>query len=211
MDLDKIRREYLKGGLRRNQLVDDPMTQFERWMADAIEAELPDPTAMVLATVDSALQPHQRIVLLKGADSKGFVFFTNLGSAKAQQIEGNASVSLLFPWHMMERQIRVVGHAQILTKTETLKYFLTRPKESQLAAWASRQSHRIGSRQLLLQQFERMKSKFGAGEVPLPDFWGGFRVTPKAFEFWQGGASRLHDRFEYQQTDRGWQINRLAP
>lgn len=211
MDLNKIRREYLLGGLRREHLLPDPIAQFELWLEQAITGQLPDPTAMVLATVDSNSRPEQRIVLLKSVDEKGFVFFTNFSSAKAQHIAQNPYVSLLFPWHMMERQVRICGKTEKISTSESLQYFLTRPKESQLAAWASHQSQRISSRQLLLQQFEAMKQKFGQGQVPLPDFWGGFRVTPDRCEFWQGGANRLHDRFEYRLEQNSWHIHRLAP
>lgn len=212
MDLEQIRREYLLGGLRREHLHDDPFQQFEIWLQQAVASQIPDPTAMVLATVDASGQPDQRLVLLKQADGQGFVFYTNYASKKARDIAANAKVSLHFPWHMMERQVRVNGLATRLSAAESLKYFVSRPVESQLAAWASQQSSRISSRQFLLDQFERMKEKFAEGKVPLPDFWGGYRVVPHRFEFWQGGASRLHDRFEYLQTESGnWDIGRLAP
>ncbi|TQV79500.1 pyridoxamine 5'-phosphate oxidase [Exilibacterium tricleocarpae] len=212
MDIDQIRREYLQGGLRREDLRDDPMAHFDLWLEQAIASGVPDPTAMTLATVDSAGRPSQRIVLLKHVDSRGFVFFTNYESRKASDIAANPQVSLHFPWHGMERQVKVCGRAAKVPAAETLKYFITRPKDSQLAAWASAQSRPVSSRQLLLQQFQAMKKKFGAGEVPVPDFWGGFRVVPEQMEFWQGGASRLHDRFEYRLQEAGsWQIERLAP
>lgn len=214
LDLETIRREYLMGGLRRGNLADDPFDQFERWMSDAISSRIPDPTAMCLATVDANHRPHQRLVLLKKSSAQGLVFFTNLSSAKAQHIAANQFVSLHFPWHMMERQVRVEGRAEKLTTAEALAYFLSRPTESQLAAWASPQSQRISSRSFLLQQFNAMKEKFQQGAIPLPDFWGGYRVVPDRFEFWQGGANRLHDRFEYQRLEdaaASWQINRLAP
>lgn len=218
LDLETIRREYLMGGLRRNNLAASPFEQFERWMSDAISSRIPDPTAMCLATVDAQHRPHQRLVLLKQSSDQGLVFFTNFSSAKAQDIEANAQVSMHFPWHMMERQVRVEGIAVKLSVKEALAYFITRPAESQLAAWASPQSQRIGSRQFLMQQFLAMKEKFKQGAIPLPDFWGGFRVVPERFEFWQGGANRLHDRFEYLRSagnegdeSVSWQISRLAP
>ncbi len=211
-DLENIRREYLRGGLHRKDLADNPIDQFHLWMAQAVEAEIPDPSAMTLATVDAQGQPSQRIVLLKGVNQQGFVFYTNFGSRKARDLAQNARTSLHFPWHCMERQVAVRGVAERLGTAESLKYFLTRPRDSQLAAWASRQSHPIGSRALLLQQFESMKAKFVSGEIPLPDFWGGFRVRPEAVEFWQGGGKRLHDRFLYiRRDDDSWQIERLAP
>lgn len=212
MDLEQIRREYLLGGLRREHLDDNPFQQFEVWLQQAVTSQIPDPTAMVLATVDAEGQPDQRIVLLKQMDEQGFVFYTNYTSKKARDIAVNAKVSLHFPWHMMERQVRINGTASRLSTVESLKYFVSRPPESQLAAWASQQSSRISSRRFLLDQFERMKEKFADGKIPLPDFWGGYRVVPNRFEFWQGGASRLHDRFEYLQAAPGcWDIGRLAP
>ncbi len=211
MDLEYVRREYLRGGLQREDLADDPYAQFETWMAQAIEAQLPDPTAVTLATVNPQGQPSQRIVLLKHFDMRGFVFYTNYNSAKARDIAQNPNVALHFPWHNMERQVKVMGRAEKVPVTESLKYFLTRPRESQIAAWASDQSHTISSRSVLLNQVASLKQKFQNGEVPLPDFWGGFRVSPEQFEFWQGGANRLHDRFQYSPTESGWSIERLAP
>ena len=212
MDIDHLRREYLKGGLERESLLGDPMAQFALWLEQAIEAGLQDPTAMTVATVSPDGQPSQRIVLLKHVDADGFVFYTNYGSRKARDLADNPKVSLHFPWHGMERQVKVCGVAQKVPQTESLKYFLSRPKESQLAAWASEQSRPVSSRMLLMQQFNAMKEKFSKGEVPLPDFWGGYRIVPHQIEFWQGGASRLHDRFEYTATPSGdWQIERLAP
>lgn len=213
MDLEKIRREYLAGGLRRENLQANPYSQFSRWLQEACDSGLPDPTAMVLATVAEDGQPSQRIVLLKHADEHGFVFYTNYGSRKARDITANNKVSLLFPWHYMERQVKISGRAEKVSHTESLKYFTSRPSESQLAAWASRQSSRISSRQVLQQQFEAMKSKFAEGKIPLPDFWGGYRVQAECFEFWQGGGKRLHDRFVYEHKNSAgeWQISRLAP
>jgi len=211
MDLEDIRREYLQGGLNYDQLNRDPFQQFELWMNQAIGANLADPTAMTLATVDAVGQPSQRIVLLKHLDERGFVFYTNYGSAKAKDISANNKVSLHFPWQAMERQVKVMGSAEKVSVAETLKYFVTRPRDSQIAAWSSHQSSPISSRTLLLAQFESLKQKFRKGEVPLPDFWGGYRVEPHSFEFWQGGANRLHDRFLYIKEPHGWSIERLAP
>lgn len=211
MDLEDVRREYLSGGLRRDNLADSPFDQFEMWMAQAIKSDLGDPTAMTLATVDASGQPSQRIVLLKHFSHKGFVFFTNYESQKAQDMSANAKVSLHFPWHGMERQVKVMGVAEKISMAESLKYFLTRPRESQIAAWASKQSHPVSSRALLLNQVESIRQKFKKGEVPLPDFWGGYLVVPNIFEFWQGGANRLHDRFLYSREKDKWKIERLAP
>jgi len=211
MSLEDTRREYKFGRLTRESLAESPFEQFSLWMDQAIDSELSDPTAMCLATVNEQGKPWQRTVLLKGFDDKGFLFYTNLGSRKAKEIEMNANVSLIFPWMQLDRQVIVGGQAERLTKTEVLKYFLKRPRGSQLAAWASKQSNRINSRQALEAQFIQMKQKFSAGEVPVPDFWGGFRVVPKEFEFWQGGESRLHDRFQFLLINKSWEISRLAP
>jgi len=212
LNLENLRREYLRDGLRRDQLASDPIEQFERWMAQMVAAEISDPNAMTIATVDASGQPSQRIVLLKGLDQRGFVFYTNLRSHKAQDLKQNPKISLHFPWHCLERQVKVCGVAQQMTAAESLKYFLSRPRESQLAAWASNQSRPISSRAMLMQQFEAMKNKFSKGEIPLPDFWGGFRVKPQQIEFWQGGAHRLHDRFQYtRRADDSWEIARLEP
>ncbi len=212
MALDQIRREYLQGGLRREGLPADPLALFETWQKQAIACGLTDPTAMVVATVGADGQPSQRLVLLKQVDARGFVFYTNYGSRKAREIAGNARVSLLFPWHAMERQVKVEGTAEKVSVAESVKYFVSRPRDSQLAAWASHQSAPLTSRDMLLTQLARMKEKFAQGEVPLPDFWGGIRVYPHEVEFWQGGANRLHDRFQYTRQEGGtWQIQRLAP
>lgn len=211
MELEHIRREYLRDGLDRDKLDDNPLRQFEVWMDQAIKSDIPDPTAMTLATVDASGQPSQRIVLLKHLDDQGFVFFTNYGSVKAKDIAQNPKVSLHFPWHMMERQVKVLGTAEKISTAQSLAYFLSRPRESQIAAWASDQSHTINSRVFLLNQFENMRQKFRHGDIPLPDFWGGFRVVPHCFEFWQGGANRLHDRFQYRLNKDSWAVERLAP
>ena len=212
MKIDDIRRSYVKDKLDLDKLDVDPFVQFERWLQDAIAAELPDPTAMCVATVDAQGQPSQRLVLLKDVSSAGFVFYTNLGSRKATELAGNPKVCLHFPWHPLERQVIVYGTAERVSNTQVLKYFLSRPKESQLAAWASEQSRPVSTRQALMQKFAEIKHKFEHGEVPVPSFWGGFLVVPQKIEFWQGGEHRLHDRFMYQrQADDAWQIERLCP
>ncbi len=206
-----LRREYTKGGLRRRDLTDAPLPLFERWLAQACEARLSDPTAMVVATVDESGQPYQRIVLLKHFDERGMVFYTNLGSRKAHQIEHNPRVSLLFPWHMLERQVMVQGQAERLSTLEVMKYFHSRPRDSQIGAWVSKQSSRISARGVLESKFLEIKNKFLQGEVPLPSFWGGYRISIDQMEFWQGGENRLHDRFLYQRAGDAWKIDRLAP
>jgi pyridoxamine 5'-phosphate oxidase len=211
MDIGHFRREYLKDGLERSDLADNPVQQFGRWFTQANETDIPDPNAMVLATVDNDGQPSQRTVLLKYYDEDGFVFFTNKESRKAREIANNAKVNLHFVWLELERQIAIAGVATPISAAESTRYFMTRPRNSQIAAWVSNQSSAISSRKLLLQKFQEMKQKFVNGEVPLPSFWGGYRVKPTAVEFWQGRENRLHDRFLYTQIETGWQVERLAP
>lgn len=213
MDLSQFRREYLKGGLSRADLNNDPVLQFSAWFEQARKTEIADPTAMVLATVGSGGRPSQRTVLLKYFDQQGFVFFTNFESRKALEIKGNTQVSLLFVWLELERQVMINGVASKISVAESAKYFMSRPKESQMAAWVSSQSHPLTSKQILMQKFQEMKTKIGAGKVPLPSFWGGYRVEPVEIEFWQGGQNRLHDRFLYTKDADidSWTINRLAP
>ncbi|MDX1303100.1 pyridoxamine 5'-phosphate oxidase [Photobacterium sp.] len=211
MELSDIRREYTKGGLRRHDLPDEPLSLFAKWLKQAIDAKITDPTAMTVATVDENGQPFQRIVLLKHFDQDGFVFYTNLGSRKALHLSHNAKISLHFPWHPIERQVHVTGEAQKLSTLEVMKYFSSRPKESQIAAWASKQSSRISARQALEGKFMELKQKFAKGDVPVPTFWGGYRVKINSIEFWQGGEHRLHDRFLYSKDASEWTIERLAP
>ncbi|MCH8536447.1 MAG: pyridoxamine 5'-phosphate oxidase [Alkalimonas sp.] len=212
MKIDAIRRNYSRDKLDIDKLQADPILQFERWLQDAVEAELPDPTAMCVATVNAAGQPSQRLVLLKDVSPAGFVFYTNLGSRKATELAENPKVSLHFPWHPLERQVIVYGTAERVPSSQVMKYFLSRPKESQLAAWASEQSRPISTRQALLQKFAEVKHKFAQGDISLPSFWGGFLVKPQHIEFWQGGEHRLHDRFMYSKQDDGrWSIDRLCP
>ncbi|MEM8778512.1 MAG: pyridoxamine 5'-phosphate oxidase [Cyanobacteria bacterium P01_G01_bin.49] len=212
MDLSTLREEYTRNGLTRNNLDQDPFKQFEKWFGQACKADLPEPNAMSLATVSSQGEPSLRTVLLKYFDEKGLVFFTNYESRKAQQIAENPHVALLFLWLPLERQINIQGTATKIPTTESLSYFTSRPRGSQLGAWCSPQSSIITSRQLLEMKFEEIKNKFQKGEIPLPSFWGGYRITPQRFEFWQGRPNRLHDRFSYLlREDNVWEINRLAP
>lgn len=189
-----LRREYTKGGLRRRDLPAEPLALFERWLGQACDAKLADPTAMVVATVDENGQPYQRIVLLKHYDDKGLVFYTNLGSRKAHQIEKIHASAFISP-HTLERQVMVIGKAERLSTLEVVKYFHSRPRDSQIGARVSKQSSRISARGILESKFLELKQKFQQGEVPLPSFWGGFRVSIEQMEFWQGGENRLHDRF----------------
>jgi len=211
MDLSDFRKEYSSRGLRREDLAADPLVQFEVWFRQAIELKLHEPNAMSLATVDPKGMPLLRTVLLKYFDASGFVFFTNYESRKAKQIEANPQVSLLFPWIVLERQVIVQGRAEKISAAESLRYFVSRPRESQLGAWVSQQSSVVSSRKLLMQKLSEISEKFGNGEIPLPSFWGGFRVVPETIEFWQGGAARLHDRFFYERKGKDWELSRLSP
>ncbi|MCO6491523.1 MAG: pyridoxamine 5'-phosphate oxidase [Phaeodactylibacter sp.] len=207
-----MREEYTRDGLSRQMLNDDPFRQFEHWFQQALNSEAATPNAMSLATVAPDGQPSQRTVLLKYFDQDGLVFFTNYESRKAREIAGNPKVSLLFYWVELERQVHITGCTERISTAESLKYFMSRPRGSQIGAWVSSQSSAVGSRQLLLAKFEEMKRKFHNQEVPLPSFWGGYRVAPASFEFWQGRPNRLHDRFLYtRQGDGGWELERLAP
>lgn len=210
-DVSAIRRDYGHGTLRLEDLSPDPIAQFKRWFDEAVAAKLVDPNAMSLATASPSGETTIRTVLLKGYSDEGFLFFTNLESTKAQQIAQNPHVSLLFPWLPLERQVIINGSAARLPLTEVARYFLSRPRESRIAAWVSPQSRVIDARRMLEMKFEEMLRKFGQGDIPVPSFWGGFRVTPKTIEFWQGGRNRLHDRFQYRRDNGGWKIDRLAP
>ncbi len=213
MDLQSIRREYSLGGLEEKDLSDSPFEQFGRWFNDAQEAGFSlDVSAMTVATVSAAGQPSQRMVLLKQFDDKGFVFYTNLESRKAREIAANSKVCLHFPWHPIERQVIVYGEAELLSAEDAKRYFQSRPRPSQIAAWASKQSQKVASRELLEDRFKATEMQYQSGEIPLPSFWGGYRVVPHQIEFWQGRRSRLHDRLVYKrQGEKKWAIERLQP
>lgn len=211
MDIADLRREYCEQGLTREQLAADPVDQFTNWFQQACDANVLEPNAMGLATVGADGAPSLRTVLLKYFDASGLVFFTNLESRKSAEIAGNPRVALLFFWPELERQARIEGIAERISARESAAYFLRRPRGSQLGAWVSQQSSIISSRQLLEAKLDEIKRRFKGGEVPLPGFWGGFRVRPERLEFWQGRPNRLHDRFQYTQTSGGWAIERLAP
>ncbi|CAM3473100.1 pyridoxamine 5'-phosphate oxidase [Parendozoicomonas haliclonae] len=212
MDLSALREEYTRDGLTKDQLAPHPVQQFTQWFEQAQTMQLAEPNAMSLATVSASGQPNLRTVLLKYFDEKGFVFFTNYSSNKAQEIEENPQVAISFLWLGLERQVIIRGTAEKISKTETMKYFLSRPHGSQLGAWVSHQSSVITGRKALEMKLDEMKRKFKQGEVPVPSFWGGYRVKPHNIEFWQGRPSRLHDRFAYFLQDDGqWQVDRLAP
>ncbi|MBC8126197.1 MAG: pyridoxamine 5'-phosphate oxidase [Gloeobacteraceae cyanobacterium ES-bin-144] len=211
MDLAEFRKEYSDRGLHREELKPDPVEQFSEWFVQATELAVHEPNAMSLATVDESGMPFLRTVLLKYYGKDGFVFFTNYSSRKARQISNNPKVSLLLPWITLERQVIIQGHAEKISTAESLRYFASRPRESQIGAWVSNQSEVITSRKFLLQKLAEIREKFQQGEIPLPSFWGGYRVVPQTIEFWQGGPARLHDRFLYQRDQGAWKIERLAP
>ncbi len=212
VDVSSLRRSATGQALEREDLDNDPVRQFDDWLRQACDLDTPDPNAMSLATVDKNNRPSCRTVLLKYFDENGFVFFTNLSSNKATQIGTNENVALLFFWPELGRQISIRGRAQRVSAKEAMRYFLSRPRGSQIGAWVSAQSSVISSRALLEAKFLEIKRKFADKEVPLPSFWGGYRVVPVEIEFWQGRRNRLHDRFLYTRGDDArWRIERLAP
>ena len=212
MDIGNIRRDYDQAGLTRDSLNTDPIVQFENWFNEAQKTEIKDPSAMSLATSNKKGEVSIRTVLLKLYDQQGFVFYTNYESIKARHIAENPNVALLFPWLDQDRQVKIMGKASKISTAESLKYFISRPRGSQLGAWVSAQSSIINSRTLLLSKLEEIKQRFADGDVSLPEFWGGYRVKPSSIEFWQGQPDRLHDRFMYTRQDNdNWAITRLAP
>jgi pyridoxamine 5'-phosphate oxidase len=207
-----LRNEYAAHGLRRTDLDPDPIKQFGNWFGAALTAEIPDANAMSLATATPDAKPSVRIVLLKGFDERGFVFFTNYASEKGRQMEENPHVGLVFYWVQLQRQIRIGGLVEKTSRQDSATYFHSRPSGSQLGAWVSRQSEVIDARQILDSRLAEMTERFEGGEIPLPPHWGGYRVKPQQLEFWQGRPNRLHDRFRYSlQSGGAWQIDRLAP
>jgi len=209
---DELRSQWMAHGLAREELEPDPFRQFELWFRQAVESGIAEPNAMTLATVDAGGQPWVRTVLLKTYDTRGFVFYTNYESDKARQIEVNPKVAVLFPWVALGRQLKIGGAAGRISTAESLKYFASRPRGSQIGAWASPQSRVISSRSLLDAKVDEIRHKFARGEVPLPSFWGGYRIVPECIEFWQARENRLHDRFVYTlQADGRWAIERRAP
>lgn len=212
MQIDVKRSEYDAGKLDRDDLKATPFEQFALWFTEACESKVLEPNAMSLATAGADNRPLVRTVLLKSYDERGFVFFTNLESRKARQLKENPEASLLFPWLALQRQVIINGRVERVSTAETLAYFVTRPRGSQIGAWISQQSSVVTSRQLLETKWAEMQRKFSEGEVPLPSWWGGYRVVPREIEFWQGRVNRLHDRFLYTAQEGGkWRIERLAP
>lgn len=212
MNVAGMRKEYALAGLRRADLASDPITQFRKWFADAQDAQVLEPNAMTLATVDAQGCPAARIVLFKGLDHRGFHFFTNYGSAKSQELEANPKAALVFHWVAMERQVRIRGRVSRLERADTEAYFQSRPRGSQLGAWVSAQSTVIANREALEQRLAELEREFAGREVPAPPFWGGFGLRPFSVEFWQGRPNRLHDRFCYTLEPSGsWRLERLGP
>ncbi|MEQ9547987.1 MAG: pyridoxamine 5'-phosphate oxidase [Marinobacter sp.] len=211
MDISDMRRDFESEGLERDALDDNPIKQFHSWFDDARTAGILEPNAMSLATTGSDSMPDLRTVLLKYYDEQGFVFYTNYESRKARELAQNPKAALLFPWIALNRQVKIQGTVEKVSKAESLRYFSSRPRGSQVGAWVSEQSKAINSRGLLEQKVAEIKRKFSEGEIPLPSFWGGYRVIPERVEFWQGRPSRLHDRFEYVRQGDGWHIQRLQP
>jgi pyridoxamine 5'-phosphate oxidase len=211
MDLADLRLSYSKAGLNEDDVDPDPFRQFEQWMSQAIASQLIEPNAMILATVDASGQPNARAVLLKGFDPSGFVFYTNYESRKSREIAANPNVCLLFYWAELERQVRIAGRAERVPEGESEAYFQSRPVGHQLGAWVSKQSEVIAGREVIEESLASVAKRFEPGPVPRPPYWGGFRVAPHAFEFWQGRPNRLHDRLEYVRTNGSWMIRRLSP
>ena len=211
-NLRELREDYRRGSLELSDLPTSPDVLFEKWQQDAIDSEFPDPNAFVLATAGSDGTPHQRIVLLKDMQDGGFVFYTNYTSNKADDIEANARVSMLFPWYIMERQVRIEGTIKKSPRSLSDEYFQSRPRKSQIAAWASHQSSVVENREVLENNYVELEKKFKGTDIPTPEFWGGYTIRAERFEFWQGRQNRLHDRFQYSKNKNGkWHIERLAP
>lgn len=212
MALADMRKDYSMAGLLEKDLAKNPFRQFEKWFQEAEAAKVPEPNAMTLATTGRDGRPSARTVLLKGCDGRGFVFYTNYESRKGRELAANARASLLFPWIAMERQVLVEGTVSRVSREEADAYFHSRPRASQLAAWASPQSTVIAGRAVIEEGYREVEKKYEGREVPLPPHWGGYRVAPETVEFWQGRRSRLHDRLRYRREAGGdWVIERLAP
>ena len=212
MDLGDLRREYITKGVARNNLDSCPFKQFEVWFTQAQQSEINDPSAFSLATANADGQPTLRTVLLKLFNESGFVFFTNYNSKKGQQLDENAQVAMLFPWLLLERQIKITGTAEKISVEQSEKYFASRPRGSQLGAWISEQSNELQSRKILEDKFTQALQKLAGKDVPMPKSWGGYKIVPTSIEFWQGRENRLHDRFRYDLAAGGdWGITRLEP
>jgi pyridoxamine 5'-phosphate oxidase len=211
MEMSELRREYRAAGLDQDQLDDDPVAQFGRWFGEAERADLIEPNAMTLATSSPDGRPSARIVLLKGFGPDGFVFFSNYASRKGDELAANPNAALVFWWPPLERQVRLEGRVERTTTEESEAYWASRPLGSRLAALASAQSQVLAGREELVRRVEELAARHRDGDVPLPEAWGGYRLVPDAFEFWQGQPNRLHDRFRYTRRQDGWLVERLSP
>jgi pyridoxamine 5'-phosphate oxidase len=211
MSIGALRREYARARLDESSVSPDPVTEFARWFEEAVRAQVQEPNAMTLATASTEGVPSARIVLLKGFDERGFVFFTDYRSQKGAELERNPRAALVFYWPELERQVRITGSVSTIGRAESEAYFRTRPRGSRISAWVSHQSQVIGSRKLLEDRIPELEARYPGEDVPLPPYWGGFRLNPESMEFWQGRASRLHDRIRYVRKAEGWKVERLSP
>lgn len=210
-EIQKLREDYQKGSLDESDVDRNPYEQFKKWLDEAVTSEVPEPNSMSLATVDASGKPHVRIVLLKGIDERGFIFYSNYDSDKGSQMDVNPNISLCFLWKELERQVRISGKVTRLDREESEEYFKSRPRMSQLGALASNQSEEIESRAVLEERFSSFEAKYEGKEIPMPEQWGGYMVEPTEIEFWQGRRSRLHDRIVFSQDNSNWKIKRLSP
>ena len=212
IDVKVLRNDYSEKGIVKSEMNPDPIGQFSKWFEQALDSGIAEPNGMCLTTLGADGQPWVRTVLMKSVDSRGLMFFTNYSSRKAQQIEANSKVAVIFPWLSLHRQVIVQGVVEKASYEESAEYFLSRPRGSQIGAWASRQSETIDNRRVLEQRVGELEARFESNEIPVPEFWGGYLIVPTRFEFWQGRTSRLHDRLVYEKSASGhWEIVRLSP